>query len=95
MDNEKLRDLIEEIKECRFISDKIAMVKEEVKSVRDLVEVLNECFWDDEAFELFKTFSKEELYLIKYYLDNNDKSYISNSKWELNFLKYLKGYEIP
>ncbi|WP_322390311.1 DUF6179 domain-containing protein, partial [Clostridium perfringens] len=27
MDNEKLRNLINEIKDCRFISDKIAMVK--------------------------------------------------------------------
>lgn len=57
-------------------------------------QIANECFWDDEVLKLFKTFSREEIYLIKYYLDNNDKSYISNSKWELKFLKYLRSYEI-
>ena len=60
MDNEKLRDLINEIKSCRFVSDKVAMVKQEVKSIGDLVEVLNICFWEEEAVALFKAFSKEE-----------------------------------
>jgi len=55
MDNERLRNLINEINDCRFISDKIAMVKEAVNSLSDLVEVLNLCFWEDEALELFKT----------------------------------------
>lgn len=89
MDNEKLRDLIEEMKDCRFTSDKIAMVREEVHSIRDLVEVLNECFWEDEALELFKALSKEEIYLIKYYLDSEDEEYISDSEWEIKFKDYL------
>jgi Family of unknown function (DUF6179) len=44
MDNEKLRNLINEMKDCRFNSDKIAMVKDEVHSLSDLVEVLGLCF---------------------------------------------------
>jgi Family of unknown function (DUF6179) len=89
MDNEKLRNLINEIKDCRFISDKIAMVKEEVHSLSDLVEVLALCFWDDEALELFKTLSKEEIYLLKNYLDSKGEGYISNSEWEIKFRDYI------
>jgi len=91
MDNEKLRNLINEINDCRFISDKIAMVKEEVNSLSDLVEVLNLCFWEDEALELFKTLSKEELYIIKHYLDNKYEAYSSDSEWESKFMNYIRG----
>jgi len=91
MDNERLRNLINEINDCRFISDKIAMVKEEVNSLSDLVEVLNLCFWEDEALELFKTLSKEELYIIKHYLDNKYEAYSSDSEWESKFMNYIRG----
>lgn len=90
MDNERLRNLINEINDCRFISDKIAMVKEEVNSLSDLVEVLNLCFWEDEALELFKTLSKEELYIIKHYLDNKYEAYSSDSEWEIKFMHYIR-----
>ncbi|WP_346879930.1 DUF6179 domain-containing protein [Clostridium sp. UBA3061] len=91
MDNERLRNLINEINDCRFISDKIAMVKEEVNSLSDLVEVLNLCFWEDEALELFKTLSKEEIYIIKHYLDNKYEAYSSDSQWEIKFMNYIRG----
>lgn len=91
MDNERLRNLINEINDCRFISDKIAMVKEDVNSLSDLVEVLNLCFWEDEALELFKTLSKEELYIIKHYLDNKYEAYSSDSQWESKFMNYIRG----
>jgi len=91
MDNEGLRNLINEINDCRFISDKIAMVKEEINSLSDLVEVLNLCFWEDEALELFKTLSKEELYIIKHYLDNKYEAYSSDSEWESKFMNYIRG----
>lgn len=90
MEDEKLQNLIKEIKDCRFVSDKIAIVKEEIKSVRDLVEILNECFWEDEALELFKTFSVEEIYLLKYYLYKKDEKYMSDSAWEITFKDYIR-----
>ncbi len=90
MDNERLRNLINEINDCRFISDKIAMVKEEVNSLSDLVDVLNLCFWEDEALELFKTLSKEEIYVIKHYLDNKYEAYSSESQWEIKFMHYIR-----
>lgn len=89
MENEKLRALIDEINDCRFISDKVAIVKQEVKSIGDLVEILNVCFLGKETIELFKVFSKDELYLIKYYLDTRGE-YFSESKWEIELINYLK-----
>ena len=91
MDNERLRNLINEINDCRFISDKIAMVKEEVNSLSDLVEVLSVCFWEDEALELFKTLSKEEICIIKHYLDNKYEAYSSDSEWEIKFMHYIRN----
>ncbi len=91
MDNERLRNLINEINDCRFISDKIAIVKEEVNSLSDLVEMLNLCFWEDEALELFKTLSKEEIYIIKHYLDNKYEAYSSDSQWEIKFMHYIRA----
>lgn len=90
MDNERLRMLINELNDCRYVSDKIAMVKEEVHSLSDLVEVLAVCFWGDESLDLFKSLSKEELYIIKDYLDSKGESYYSDSKWEVNFINYIK-----
>lgn len=81
MNDEKLRDLIDEIKSCRFISDKIAIVKQEIHSLEDLIEVLGQCFWGDEPIELFKALSKDEIELIRYYLENNPE-YYSDSGWE-------------
>lgn len=93
MDNEKLRDLINEINDCRFVSDKVAIVKEEFHSIRDLVEVLSLCFWGDEAVELFKTLSDEEIYIIKHYLDIKGEAYSSDSEWEIKFIDYIKRIE--
>lgn len=90
MDNEKLRNLITEIKDCRFISDKVSIVKQEVKSIGGLVEILSEFFWGEDSIELFKAFSQEEIYLLKYYLDNKE-DYISDSKWEIKLIEYLSN----
>ena len=43
--------------------------------------------------ELFKVFSKDELYLIKYYLDK-EVEYTSETSWEIEFNKYLKDLDI-
>ena len=40
------------------------------------------CFWGDEVLELFKALSKEELYILNYYLDNKGDREVSESGWE-------------
>lgn len=82
IDNEDLVKIIDEMNECRCLSDKITILKENIHSLSDLKEVLNECFYNDEFKEVFKNLSKEELIIlineIKEKLDYKDELY----EWE-------------
>ena len=82
MDDKKLRNLIDEINDCRLIADKIALVKQQIHSLRDLVEVLNVCFWGDECRQLFEGFGKTELDLLRCYRQEKPESWRSDSGWE-------------
>ncbi|MGV3074317.1 DUF6179 domain-containing protein [Clostridium baratii] len=86
MDDERLRELIDEIRVCRFTKDKIAVIHEEVKSLDDLVEILNNCIWEDGVEELVNNLSKEEIEALKYYLSNKLNDNISNTGWEQKFI---------
>ena len=61
MPDEELRALIEEMRDCRFTSDKLAMLKRQVKSLRDYIEILPECFGKEEYANAFAPLSEEEL----------------------------------
>lgn len=89
MDDEKLRDLIDEIRTCSFIKDKIKIIHNEVNSLADLVEILNNCIWQDEVEELINNISEEEIMLLKYYLDNKGNDNPSNTGWENKFKELL------
>ena len=65
MEDERLRELIEEIKDCRYLSDKIAILREQVHSLYDLVELLDTCFYDEEYDEVFQLLSKAELSVLQ------------------------------
>ena len=89
MDDEKLRQLIDEIRTCSFIKDKIKIIHNEVNSLADLVEILNNCIWQDEVEELINNISEEEIMLLKYYLDNKENDNPSNTGWENKFKEIL------
>ena len=72
MDDEKLRELIDEIRSCRFTKDKITIIHNEVKSLDDLVQILNNCIWEDELGELVNNLTKYEIEVLKYYLVNRN-----------------------
>lgn len=82
MEDKKLRALIEEIKSCRFIEDKLIIVHNEISSLEDLIEILNNCFWGDEISKVINSFTEEEKLILKYYLDNKEDSMESNTDWE-------------
>jgi hypothetical protein len=82
MDNKKLRALIDEINDCRTVSDKTALVRQQIHSLRDLVEVLNICFWGDECRHLFAVFDDVELDLLRQYCQEMHESWRSDSGWE-------------
>ncbi|MGG7179265.1 DUF6179 domain-containing protein [Clostridium paraputrificum] len=87
MDDERLRELIDEIRVCRFTKDKIEVIHNEVKSLDDLVEILNNCIWEDEVEELVNNLRKEEVEALKYYLNNKLNDNISNTGWEQKFIR--------
>lgn len=93
MNDEQLRMLIDEISSCRYVTDKIAMFKREVHSLRDCIEVLNICFWDDECIELFNVLDKTKLALLLnfiYQKQHESPDWRSESGWEKQLIKYIQ-----
>lgn len=82
MENERLRTLISEIISCRFVSDKIVLVKENVHSLRDMVEVLNVCFWEEEIIQLFNTFTDIEIDMLNQFVKGKSENWQSDTGWE-------------
>lgn len=91
MDDEKLRELIDEIRACRFIKDKIIIIHNEVKSLDDLVQILNNCIWKDEIEELVNNLTDYEIEALKYYLANKSDDNLSNTGWEEGFIDFLNN----
>ncbi|MCI6191117.1 MAG: DUF6179 domain-containing protein [Clostridium sp.] len=91
IDDNILRKIINEIKECRFLYDKIEIIKRNIKSLRDLKELLNECFYENEFKYVFDMLSNEEInVMIK---DIKEKKAFQEylCEWEEAFLKYVKN----
>jgi hypothetical protein len=89
MDDEDLRRLIDEIGSCRFASDKIALVKREVHSLRDLIEVLNAGFWGDDCPAFFSTLDDSELALLLRFVRSRQPGWHSDTGWELQLVNYI------
>ncbi len=94
MGDEFLRNLIDEIKSCEIISDKIELADKHINSLGDLIEILNECFWDDELILLFDSFDATKLKLLEYYLKKNNNTFNSLTGWENIFLNYIENTNI-
>ncbi len=94
MDSEKLRGLIDEISACRYVADKIIIVKQNVHSMRDYFEILNICFWDEECIALFDSLSSEELKHLRLALkqkQSKSPEWTSETGWENYLIDYVKG----
>lgn len=92
MSDEALRTIIDEIKECRFISDKIAIVRREVKSLNDLTEILEECFWGEEYQEVFKLLSDHEVSVlldtVREEMGHDNLDSFDPGSWQSAFIGY-------
>ena len=60
MDDEKLRSFMEEMRDCRHLSHKVSMIREQVHSLSDLEEVLKECFRTEEYPRVFELLTPPE-----------------------------------
>lgn len=91
-----LRQLIDELRNCRYISDKIEMIKESVYSIRDLEDILDTCIWGDEyekVFELLSDVEKKYIYeqIHMEVMTGIDEEDLKD--WQKAFLSY--GYNTP
>ena len=95
MQDSKYRCLIEELQKCRFTSDKLALIKEKIKSFDDLDDLLLDMQFDGELFlSLFNTLSDVEIAaLIKRHPYLSDVQAIELSEAEktlqLNLFNYI------
>jgi hypothetical protein len=93
MSDEKLRALIDELASCRYVPDKVAMVRQNVKSMRDLFEVLNICFWGDEGGARVRTLDGAERALLSERIRARKKGnpdWRSESGWEERFSEFIR-----
>lgn len=82
MEDRALQALIDELNDCRLMSDKIALVEREIHSLRDLIEILDVCFWGDEAPRLFAALPSAARDLLRAYLSARPSGWSSASGWE-------------
>lgn len=80
--DDALRELIEELGECRSADEKAALAKASVRSLRDMVEVLDACFWEQEGAALFALLGRAELVLLYRFVQNRPTEKRSPSGWE-------------
>lgn len=71
MEDKKLRALIEELRDCRYTTDKIAIIRREIHSLNDLMELLEVCFFEEEYHEVFQALSDTELSILKETIQKN------------------------
>ena len=66
MNDEAFRKLTEELRECRQLSNKIAMIRERVHSLADLIDLLGaECLYGNEFDAVFETLDDVSLRMLK------------------------------
>lgn len=98
MEDEQFRELATEIRECRFVSDKIAIINKEIHSISDLVDIFEgDCLFGDEFIELFNTLGDNELAMLSNLLPVNklDSTLADSEKeWHLKLVEYFEGLDL-
>ena len=91
MPTEMIECLIDELKKCRFPSDKIHRIRNKVRNMEDLIIILSECVYGEEANELFLQLSNHELaaLMVKVLRDSENIDYYHNDdamSWHMELL---------
>ncbi|MEG6523566.1 DUF6179 domain-containing protein [Desulfotomaculum sp. 1211_IL3151] len=94
MDDAEYRKLINELLSCRYASDKLILIKEQVKSFDDLEDVLFDAqLSQEEIILIFKILEDVEIaLLIRRYPYKSDVQAVDLSEKEQVFRLYLKNY---
>lgn len=99
LDNINFRNMINEIRDCSQVKDKIGIIREEIHSLEDLVDLLSaECVFGDEFFHIFKALDTFEIALLIKRISNDeiwDDEYGTESEkeWHEKFKIYLDGLD--
>ncbi|MGF7144688.1 hypothetical protein HNQ56_003120 [Anaerotaenia torta] len=65
MEDERLRELIEEIRETEELESKVRLIQERVSSIADLTEILEECFYPGEYTRVYRLLGSGEVALLR------------------------------
>lgn len=65
MEDERLRELIEEINTYNSIDEKAALIRERIRSLADLILILEDCFYSEEYQSLYQKIGEEEIQMLK------------------------------
>lgn len=91
MADEALRELIEELRDMRFLADKLALLQRAVRSLEDWMEIIPLCFEEAELPEAFLLLSNEELVAILSRLNSRyqERPAEAPELWEAAFARFL------
>ncbi len=81
MEDEKLREFIEELRELAFVADRVERIRVSVQSLSDFTEILEECFYGKEYLEVFSMLNEAE------------RSFLTNQIQEEAGVEELSSYQ--
>ncbi len=93
MDDAAFRSVTDEIRSCRHISDKLAIIKRSIKSIADFTDMLSaSCLYGDEYDAVFETLGRETLALLYKRLPEDGAMHITEGEreWQSAFTGYLE-----
>lgn len=95
MDDEALRELIEELREMRFLSDKLLLLTQKVRALEDWLETIPLCFAEEELPHVYGLLSDEEVAAILRYLQRrySDEPGEEPELWETAFVRFIQGLD--
>lgn len=89
MENEALRQLLETMRGCQSLDEKIRLATESLKSLRDWAEVLNVSFWGEELDRVLSALTPDEVAQLRLYAVRRRQrapEWHSETGWEDHFL---------
>lgn len=99
LDNSSFRNITNEIRDCRYVKDKVGIIREEIHSLEDLVDILGaECIFGDEFFYIFQTLKDFEIALLIKRISNdeiwdNDYGTEGEKQWHEKLKIYLENLD--
>lgn len=99
LSDESFRKVVDEIRACRYVSDKISIIQREIHSFIDLVDLLEGyCLFDQEFIEVFQSLGDIEVALLVKRLPKDmigqDLHHTENEKeWHNRLRQFLGGID--